>query len=65
VGSVRYGIAAILLCGIVVLIARTEVTAWMDEAAALDARQDLISAQLLELRNLQDGLLDLETGQRG
>jgi CHASE3 domain sensor protein len=64
-GSVRYGIAAVLLCGIVVLIARMEVTAWMDEAAALGARQDLISARLLELRNLQDGLLDLETGQRG
>jgi diguanylate cyclase (GGDEF)-like protein len=64
-GSVRYGIAAVLLCGIVVLIARMEVTTWMDEAAALGARQDLISARLLELRNLQDGLLDLETGQRG
>src|SRR5271155_2114414 len=64
-GSVRYGIAAVLLCGIVVLIAGMEVTAWMGEAAALGARQDLISAELLELRNLQDGLLDLETGQRG
>lgn len=64
-GSVRYGIAAILLCGIMVLIAGMEVTGWMGEAAALGARQDLISAQLLELRNLQDGFLDLETGQRG
>ncbi len=64
-GSVRYGIAAVLLCGIVVLIAGMEVTAWMNDAAMLGARQDLISARLLELRDLQDGLLDLETGERG
>jgi diguanylate cyclase len=65
VKSVRFGIAAILLCGIVVLIAGMEVTGWTTEAALLSARQDLISAQLLELRNLQDGFFDLETGQRG
>jgi diguanylate cyclase (GGDEF)-like protein len=65
VNSVRYGIAAILLCGIVVLIAGMEVSGWMTEAAVLSARQDLVSAQLLELRNLQDGFFDLETGERG
>jgi diguanylate cyclase (GGDEF)-like protein len=65
VRSVRFGIAAIALCGIVVLIAGMEVAGWTTEAAVLSARQDLISAQLLELRNLQDGFFDLETGQRG
>jgi diguanylate cyclase (GGDEF)-like protein len=65
VKSVRYGIAAIVLCGIVVLIAGMEVSGWTTEAAALSARQELISAQLLELRNLQDGLFNLESGQRG
>jgi diguanylate cyclase (GGDEF)-like protein len=65
VKSVRFGIAAIVLCGIVVLIAGMEVAGWTTEAAVLSARQNQISAQLLELRNLQDGFLDLETGQRG
>ncbi|HTT80531.1 MAG TPA: diguanylate cyclase [Stellaceae bacterium] len=63
--SARYGIAAIVLCGIVVLIAGMEVSGWTTEAAVLSARQELVSAQLLELRNLQDGFFDLEGGQRG
>jgi diguanylate cyclase (GGDEF)-like protein len=65
VKSIRYGIAAIVLCGIVVLIAGMQVASWTREAVVLSARQSLISAQLLELRNLQDGFFDLETGQRG
>ncbi|HTV88938.1 MAG TPA: diguanylate cyclase [Stellaceae bacterium] len=62
--SVRYGIAAILLCGIVALIAGMEVARWGNETAILSARQNLVSAELLELRNLQDGFFDVETGQR-
>lgn len=65
VSSVRFGIAAIVMCGIVVLLAGMQVAGWMTDAEILSARQDLIGAQLLELRNFQDALLDLETGQRG
>jgi diguanylate cyclase (GGDEF)-like protein len=65
VNSVRYGIAALLLCGIVVLIAGMEVAGWTTEAVVLSARQERISAQILELRNLQDAFFDLDTGQRG
>jgi diguanylate cyclase (GGDEF)-like protein len=63
--SVRFGIAAIVICGIAILAARIQVGAWVHQAKVLTARQDLISARLTWLRNLQDALLDLETGERG
>ncbi|HVB17155.1 MAG TPA: diguanylate cyclase [Stellaceae bacterium] len=61
----RFGIVAIVICGIAALAARFLVNEWVHEAKSLTRRQELISAQLTGLRNFQDALLDLETGERG
>ena len=63
--SVRFGIVAIVICGIAALAARFLVNEWVHEAKSLTTRQELISAQLTGMRNFQDALLDLETGERG
>jgi diguanylate cyclase (GGDEF)-like protein len=65
VKSVRFGIAAIIICATVVLAARVQVVVWEKEAETSTERQDWLSKKLVALRNLQDALLDLETGQRG
>jgi diguanylate cyclase (GGDEF)-like protein len=65
VSSVRLGVAAIILCGIVMLLARVQVADLMERAEFLTAEQELISSELLQLRNLQDALLDLEATERG
>jgi len=48
-----------------VIGARIQVNIWERQAQALAGEQEAISAQAAELRNAQDALLDLETGQRG
>jgi diguanylate cyclase (GGDEF)-like protein len=48
-----------------VLVARMQVAAWVGRAEALTAQQQLIGAELNQVRNLQNALLELETSQRG
>ncbi len=63
--SVRFGVAAILLCGIIVLIARMQVMDLVTRVTFLTGQQELIGVQLIELQQLREVLLDLESGERG
>src|SRR5579884_1290381 len=63
--SIRFGVAAIAICGVLAFGAGMRVAIWEGEVARTADRQEAIGDAIFELRNLTRALLDLETGQRG
>src|SRR5215204_242708 len=65
VKSVRFGLLAIAICGLIALGAGFQVVIGHRQLAALDANEAAVTAQFVEVRNAMEALLDIETGQRG
>jgi diguanylate cyclase (GGDEF)-like protein len=65
VKSVRFGLLAIAICGVMAVAAGLQVVIGHRQLAALDAREAALTAQFVEIRNAMEALLDIETGQRG
>lgn len=64
-GSTRFGLVVIAICGVLALAAGIQVGLWQDRVAVLSEGQEAVSGEILQLRNALDALVDSETGQRG
>jgi diguanylate cyclase (GGDEF)-like protein len=63
--SIRFGLAVIAICGIAAVVAAIQAVMWDRQVGALRDAQEAINAQILELRNVMNAVVDTETGQRG
>jgi diguanylate cyclase (GGDEF)-like protein len=63
--SIRFGVLAIAVCGIAALATGLQVAVWVRQVGEMSMAQEAANDQIVELRNVMDAILDLETGQRG
>lgn len=63
--NIRFGLAVIAVCGLIVLAAGIRVGIWVHQAQAITARQEFVGDQLSVLRRTMAGLLELENNARG
>lgn len=63
--NIRFGLAVIAACGLIVLAAGIRVGVWAHQAEAIADREEFVGKQLLLLRQGLEALLDMDTGQRG
>ena len=62
--NIRFGLAVIAVCGLIVLAAGIRVAVWVHQAEAISAAQEFAADQLLVLRRTMGGLLELDSSLR-
>jgi diguanylate cyclase (GGDEF)-like protein len=58
-------LVVIAACGLIVLLVGMRLALWAHQADAIRNRQEFVSTQLLELRQMATALVEVENGERG